>query len=253
MPVRLVLTDVDGCISPEDSSPWDGRHFEEFAALSRKASAGEIPLAPLTLCTGRPQPYVEVLMKMLDIRYPAICEVGAVFYSLHDNRSRLAPGITPEMLRSMHRLREHIMEEIIPKVPGLVYQFGKEAQMSLFSYDPSCFPKIIRQLEEYARILPGLELTIMPSQLYLNINFKGITKGAAIEQLLEELNLRREETAGVGDTMGDLSIREAVGFFACPANAVEGIKEVADYVSPYPEILGMLDILQRPELQRLNF
>ena len=90
----------------------------------------------------------------------------------------------------------------------------------------------------------------MPSQLYLNINFKGITKGAAIEQLLEELNLRREETAGVGDTMGDLSIREAVGYFACPANAVEGLKEVADYVSPYPEILGMLDILQRPELQR---
>mgnify|MGYP000547241484 CR=1 FL=1 len=25
----------------------------------------------MTLCTGRPQPYVEALMKVLDIRYPA--------------------------------------------------------------------------------------------------------------------------------------------------------------------------------------
>ena len=50
--------------------------------------------------------------------------------------------------------------------------------------------------------------------------------------------------------MGDWSIREAVGFFACPANAVPPLREAADYVSPHNDLAGILDILERPELQK---
>ncbi|NLT60679.1 MAG: HAD hydrolase family protein, partial [Candidatus Hydrogenedentes bacterium] len=85
MSVKWIITDLDGCVSPEESVPWALEPFVEFARQSRAASAGESDLAPLTLCTGRPQPYAEVLMKILDIRAPAICENGAVLYSLHDN------------------------------------------------------------------------------------------------------------------------------------------------------------------------
>jgi hypothetical protein len=45
-------------------------------------------------------------------------------------------------------------------------------------------------------------------------------------------------------------LRDAVGFFACPANSHQIIKAVADYVSPYPDIEGMLDILRRLEVRR---
>ena len=58
------------------------------------------------------------------------------------------------------------------------------------------------------------------------------------------------EVAGVGDSEGDLPLCEAVGFFACPDNAQPCIKDAADYVSPYPDIQGMLDIFDRPELRR---
>ncbi|OQC06144.1 MAG: Stress response protein YhaX [Candidatus Hydrogenedentes bacterium ADurb.Bin101] len=84
----------------------------------------------------------------------------------------------------------------------------------------------------------------------MNIDLKGVTKGAAVDSLIEQLGLNRESVAGIGDTLGDMSIREAVGFFACPANAVPGLKAVADYVSPFPDVQGMLDIFERPELQR---
>ena len=249
MPIRLILADIDGCISPEESRAWDGVLFGEFAQLSRAASAGTASIPPFTLCTGRPQPYVEALMKILDIRYPAICEAGAVVYSLEDNCSRFAPEISQEMILGLHHLRDHIVTEILPAFPGLVYQFGKEAQMSLFTKTPDCFDEVKSQVQAFADTIPGLELEITPSHYYLNIDFKGVTKGAAIQRLLAQLGMGKEETAGVGDTMGDISIREAVGFFACPANAVPGIKEVADYVSPYPDIRGVLDILKRPEIQ----
>ncbi len=250
MAVRLIISDIDGCISPEESRAWDGPLFDRFAEACRAASAGTSALAPMTLCTGRPQPYVEALMKVLDVRYPAICEAGAVFYSLKDNRSYYAPSVTPSMIRGLHRVREYIDAEILPAVPGLVYQFGKEAQMSLFSERPECFKDITPRILAYAATIPDLELTITPTHYYLNIDLKGVTKGAAVTGLIEQLGMHRETVAGIGDTLGDLSIREAVGFFACPANAVPGLKAVADYVSPYSDVRGMLDIFNRPEMQR---
>ena len=38
---------------------------------------------------------------------------------------------------------------------------------------------------------------------------------------------------------------DSVSFFACPANAEAEIKQSANYISPYEEIDGVLDILQR--------
>lgn len=250
MAVQLIISDIDGCISPEASCPWDGPVFDQFAAACRAASNGAGSLAPLTLCTGRPQPYVEVLMKLLDIRYPAICEAGAVYYTLRDNCSQFAPSVTPEMIRGLREVRAYIEADILPVFPGLVYQFGKEAQMSLFSQQPQCFEQIKPLILAYAERIPGLELEITPTHYYLNIDLKGVTKGAAVSGLIRQLGLSRETVAGIGDTLGDMSIREAVSFFACPANALPGLKAVADYVSPYPDVRGMLDIFRQPQLQR---
>ena len=162
MAVKLIISDIDGCISPEESRAWDWPAFSRFAALSHAASEGRGDLAPMTLCTGRPQPYVEALMKVLDIRFPAICESGAVLYSLSDNRSRFTPAITPEKIRGLHALRDHITTEIMPAFPGLVYQFGKEAQMSLYCEQPACFTEVAELVRAHAATLPGLEVIIIP-------------------------------------------------------------------------------------------
>ena len=71
-----------------------------------------------------------------------------------------------------------------------------------------------------------------------------------LQALLQELGVTKEEVAGIGDTEGDLPLRESVGFFACPANATQVIQDVADYVSPHPTVAGVLDILAHPELGR---
>lgn len=250
MGIRLIIADIDGCISPEESRAWDGPLFDRFAARCRDASAGSGTLAPLTLCTGRPQPYVEALMKILDIRFPAICESGAVIYRLENNLSSFGPAITSTMIQGLHQLRDFIMAEILPAWPGLIYQFGKEAQMSLFSEDPSCFEAVSKSIQAYADTIEGLQLTMTPSHYYLNIDLAGVTKGTAIQLIAEEFALSRDDMAGIGDTLGDMSIRESVGFFACPANAVAALKDVADYVSPWPDQQGLLDILDRPEMQK---
>lgn len=252
MPVKWVITDIDGCISPEESVPWDLDLFWRFAQLSREASAGRGSLAPLTLCTGRPQPYVETLMKILDIRAPAICENGAVLYSLHDNCSRYGPGVTEEKLLALRAVRAFIETDILPAHPGVILQFGKEAHISVFSEQPEVFTSIQPRIEEFAKKNGGPDLVFNTTYYYLNISLAGVDKGNALRALLGELGAARHEAAGIGDTEGDLPLREAVGFFAVPANAKPPVKEVADYVSPYPTLEGVLDILSRPEVQRPN-
>jgi hydroxymethylpyrimidine pyrophosphatase-like HAD family hydrolase len=248
--------------------------------ITRKANEGRSALAPLTLCTGRPQPYAECLMKLLDIRAPVVCENGAVLYTLKDNLSRYGPGVTEEKILGLRAVRAFIETEILPGYgaaaqmpeaaapPGTesaagdpaaksqtnacaVLQFGKEAQLSIFSQTPEIFAQIQPRIEQFAAQHGGPELLINASHFYLNISLKGVDKGAALRTILSELNCSREMAAGIGDTEGDLPLREAVAWFACPANAQEKIKAIADYVSPYATIRGVLDILGRPELRKI--
>ncbi|NIA14356.1 MAG: HAD hydrolase family protein [Nitrospiraceae bacterium] len=249
MAVKWIVADIDGCISPDESVPWNLESFGRFAHLVREASAGRGSLPPLTLCTGRPQPYCEVLMKILDIRVPVIAENGAVLYSLHDNVARYGPGVTEEKLLGLRAVREFIETKVFPEFPDAVYQFGKEAQLSIFSERTEIFESIKQRVEEYVAQQGGPDLLINASPCYLNISLNGVDKGSTLRMLLDELGATHDEVAGVGDSVGDLPLRNAVGFFACPANADLEVKAAADYVSPYENIDGMLDILTRSELQ----
>jgi hydroxymethylpyrimidine pyrophosphatase-like HAD family hydrolase len=125
-------------------------------------------------------------------------------------------------------------------------QFGKEAQMSVYSENTDLLPLIHQRIKSFVKKEGGPELCINCSHYYLNVSLAGVDKGQAIKWLLDELQLDEQQAAGIGDTVGDLPLRENVGFFACPGNAHPTIQEIADYVSPYPALDGLLDILQQP-------
>ncbi len=252
MAVKWIVSDVDGCLSPDESIPWDVDLFGEFAKRVREASKGQGSLAPMTICTGRPQPYVEVLLKLLDVRVPAICENGAVLYSLKDNWARCVPAITEERLLGLRAVRAFLETDVLPSIPGTLIQFGKEAQISVYADDPKIFPDVQGRIGAFVADAGGPDLVINSSPCYLNISLAGVDKGSSLRLLLNELGATRDEAAGIGDSVGDLPLRNAVGFFACPSNASPEVKEAADYVSPYPTLEGVMDILDQPEMQRIS-
>jgi len=59
-------------------------------------------------------------------------------------------------------------------------------------------------------------------------------KLSAIKKLLEQLGIGAEETAFIGDDLMDLQAIKYVGFGAAVANAVDEIKQYADYVTDLP-------------------
>ncbi len=245
MKPRLIISDIDGCITGEGSVPVDSKSFRLIQEYCAKSHQQPEDFPPLMLCTGRPQPYVEALMKVLGIEKPGICENGAIIYYLEKNWAKYGPGVTPKKMEGLRKVRSFIEREIIPLHENLFYQVGKEAQLSIFCEDPALLRDVAPNVDRFAEEHCDLKLDIKPSHFYLNISLPGVTKGTAIRAVLSEMGLRKEEVIGIGDTTGDLPIQEEVNWFACPSNSQEGLKKVADYISPYAEAEGFLDILNR--------
>lgn len=241
MHYRLIVSDVDGCIAPEESAAWD---LAPFVRLAERVRARQHEV-PFTLCTGRPQPYVEALMKLFDVRVPAICESGAVLYSLTDNRSVYGPGVTEEKLDELLEIRHFVTSDLLKRYPEAVHQFGKEAHLSLFSEDPARIPFLADEIARFASRYADDPVEISASHFYLNVSLRGVTKGSALRRLMADLQVDPKSVATIGDTVGDLPLREESGFFACPANATAETKAHADYVSPHRDAHGVLDILSR--------
>jgi 3-deoxy-D-manno-octulosonate 8-phosphate phosphatase (KDO 8-P phosphatase) len=61
---------------------------------------------------------------------------------------------------------------------------------------------------------------------------KCMDKRAALQKILNEKNLTFADAAYVGDDIIDLGVMRAVGFAACPSDAVPDIQKISHYISP---------------------
>ena len=77
--VQLVVLDVDGVLTDGESAPFDLELFQQLAALNERAKLGE-PVPAVTVCTGRPQAYVEAVLQALHASVPGVFEGGAGLY-----------------------------------------------------------------------------------------------------------------------------------------------------------------------------
>lgn len=84
------------------------------------------------------------------------------------------------------------------------------------------------------------------SNRYMEFTATGISKGAALKELTQLLDIPLEDTLAIGDNYNDISMIETAGIGTCVANAHEDIKKVCDYVSPLShDENAVADILEK--------
>lgn len=67
-----------------------------------------------------------------------------------------------------------------------------------------------------------------------------------LQDLLEKHHFTASEVLFMGDDIPDLSCMQAVGIAACPKDAVEEIKQVSSYISPFKGGAGCVrDVLEK--------
>lgn len=102
------------------------------------------------------------------------------------------------------------------------------------------------RLEAKARIQALGELEISDSLgMNLEVNAPGVNKGNGLLRLGELLGIEREEIMACGDGNNDLAMIKTVGFGVAMANAVQEVKDAADYITLSNEENGVAKAIER--------
>ncbi len=239
-PIRLLVFDIDGVLTGGEAQALDLPLLEELARMNRAARSNpELPA--VTLCTGRPAPYVELMLQAIDGHLPGVFENGAGLYVPENYRFLPHPELSNG--NAMPAVRARLEDTVVQR--GLAYfQPGKEYSLTLFAANPTKTD----QLDAIAAQALGplaREVHLVYSTSCLNILPRGIDKGRGIQFLARRIGIAPDQMLGVGDSNVDLPFLEIVGHSAAPANANRAVRDLVQYVSPHETSNGVRDILRQ--------
>ncbi len=224
--IKLFISDIDGCLSRPFKTP-DWELLSQLRRLNQQ-SMNDMAVPPLSICSGRPFPYVEAVAQWLGVDQPVVFESAGI-YELETNRIDFLPAFDDEAEQQVEKLKSWLREELVPEYPGLIIEFTKRMDAGVIHLDKSIieeiYPKVVGYVEEH---YPRFEVHY--TDVSINIILAKNNKRNGILELCEVLDLNPREVAYIGDSSGDIPGLKIVGRSFAPANASEDVKAEAEVV-----------------------
>lgn len=104
--------------------------------------------------------------------------------------------------------------------------------------------ELIRELRNEIQNIKQLEI-VDSSRYNIEITRKGVSKGNAVAMLAAFYGLRREEVLTIGDSENDLSMIEYAGLGIAMENALDRVKQKADFVTSSNDNDGVAKAINR--------
>jgi len=240
--IRLLVVDVDGVLSLGEAAPFDFTMLQRLAEMNDRAR--HEPTCPeITLCTGRPAPYVEVLTQIIHGFSPAIYEHGAGLYISEPNGFKWHPTLTPAVHMQLMQLHS-LLHDTLVATGRAFFQPGKSASFSLFACPGVALDEVGREAARLADQFGDVFL-VEAGATCVNVLVRGLDKAEGVRWLSHDTGIALQEMAGVGDAPGDMPFMQLLGWAAAPANAHADVKQMVHYTSAYEDGQGLVDILER--------
>lgn len=226
--IKLFITDLDGCISHPFKSPdWDAiAEIRELNIRSRE----EEHIPPLTICSGRPFPYVEAVGQWLQVEKPMLFESGGGMYNMELNSITWNPYFDSEARTAVSEIKEWMEQSLIKNYEGTYPEFAKFTDAGLVNPDPSKIALMHKEVTDFmGDKYPMFETHL--TDVSVNIILSKANKGQGIRNLCDVLKIDVKECAYIGDTSGDIPGLEIVGQSFAPSNAKSFVKEMVQTVT----------------------
>lgn len=94
----------------------------------------------------------------------------------------------------------------------------------------SISPEQIVKCKEKLKALEGI-VYFGAGKRSIEVNHRGVSKGNAVRALAQKYGIKREEIICIGDNENDLSMIEYAGVGIAMGNAIDSVKEIADYIT----------------------
>lgn len=239
--IRLFVSDIDGCLA-EPYRPFDLELLGIMAAWTREAGEpGNHPILPAVgICSGRAYPYVEAMSQLLGCQVPVLFESGAGRFNPLTAASDWHPAVTADIREDIRNIQHFMATEVVVSGPGMSMDFAKSAQAALVGTDPDALATALDRISTWVQAnTPGF--STFHTHISIDVVPDGLTKREGLAWLADDLGLRMDELAFIGDTNGDIGALKSVGYSFAPANAQPEVKAVVDHVCEGNDIEGVLE------------
>lgn len=240
--IRLITTDFDGTLVAHDNDPvLDPSCIELIGQLQREG-------ALWTINTGRS---VELLESgLLDFEFPIrpdfILTSERDVFRPSRNGGKWEPfGDWNDRCAQAHAELFNSAQSVLSEIIDFVNQKTK-ARVIFLGADPegviaTCEEEMDRITEFVERVrLNQLEFNYQRNTIYLRFCHADYHKGAALAELSRLVQVSRAEIFAAGDHHNDVSMLDGrfAGMPACPANAIDQVKDAVRSAGGYVADLG---------------
>jgi Cof subfamily protein (haloacid dehalogenase superfamily) len=252
MAIKLIAIDIDGTLinSKHEITPFT----KEVIRNVRKEGV------KVVLCTGRPflgaQRYVKELGLDLQVEY-LITYNGALVQNTYTKETIHHIGLSGKDYKRVAKLADEIGTYFLAQDFASIYTSNRDmsryfGHASYFTSMPILYRKLeeIDEKDEFTKMLftdepDRLDAAIakIPSQFYEEFTiFKSephyceilnrhASKGRAVHNLATSLNISQQEVMAIGDHPNDLDMVQYAGIGVAMGNAVDEVKNIADYIT----------------------
>jgi Cof subfamily protein (haloacid dehalogenase superfamily) len=259
--IKLVITDLDDTLIDRDE------------ILSRRAidmvkklkAAGVL----FTLASGRAESMTESYVEKLDIHIPYLtCNGGTI---MQDKRVISKEKILLAGIRGILQNADQAGMAVIYTLDGNEYilrvtdyiidqrnrfdRYHREHYFSPDEWNSLYLDKVtvidekrsggIFHIEELARTLPDGYTFTRYTNKAVEIVHKDATKGKGLCKISELLHLQLNEIMAVGDQENDIEMLQKAGVGAAVANAIDSLKNIADYICIKPRLDGVIEAVHK--------
>lgn len=241
----LLVSDIDGTLINHDFK-IPKRNIE---AIQRFRDEGGI----FCIASGRPMVSARQYTDLLKIDTPCLLVNGSVIYDWCKKEIIWSKAIPRESLKYVDLVQrkfpdigiEAITKDKINIIKSndkvIAHVQNENLNCDVVSFDDlqediykvlfAAEKNIIEEVYEYTKTLDSQNVRfVKTSNIFFEMIPYGISKGAALKNLMEILNVRKEDTFAVGDYYNDIEMFSEAGVGAVVKDAPDEVKKHADIV-----------------------
>lgn len=263
MSIKMIVSDLDGTLfnSYQEEYEVSSKLIEEIHKFEKK---GKI----FTIATGRSKETTLSVIKQLGINSPYIVYNGAEIIDKVGNQIYSDTFLLKIWVPFLAKLEE-IGASVIFSYDGQVFclkytekisAYEKKEMIKCQVIDKKLLDSnisvnkilIIGDVEEYKKywnqldeISKGEFRYVISEDDYMEILTKGISKGSALKRLKKYLDIKDEEVVTIGNHMNDKELIEEAHIGVAVANAVDGLKSIANLVTVGEYEEGVIEVIKQ--------
>lgn len=273
--IKLIVLDVDGVVKGFKegiNSPYPSEKVTHY--LKKLHDKG----LPICLCTGKASFATRKIVEKIGLNNQHITDGGAVVFDPLDHAVLKSVTLPEEVVKTL--LQQTFGKKILWELYTLHNKFVEDNFPLHIIESPSIMPykqvtdlrplthtekmtkmeiKYLPETEEYLKHIfeplkakIDIQWTHIPSLLPMKIvilTAKGVTKHAAVVDLVTFYSVTFSEVLAVGDTLMDWGFMDGCGYVATLGNANSEMKELitdhGGFIGGHVDNDGLIDILER--------